>query len=187
MGQQAAPARGADGGQPGLGRRVAPRAGVEVDLHIEHGNGRAFDQRDACAAGLGPVLDRQQGRLGRGGQQPAPSPSASPRRAPRKQRHHGFTCEKAGGRWPNSAAGISASPRGAPGGRLARALGIERLGSQNRHRELVIAEIARRHRLHLGRRDATQALDQAFAGIQRLALHPVAPHSLAWLNTESSL
>ena len=37
---------------------IAPAAGVEVDLHVDHRHGRAFDQVDLGAAGLRPVLDR---------------------------------------------------------------------------------------------------------------------------------
>ena len=44
----------------GRGRGVAARAGIKVDLHIDHGNGRAVHQPDARAAGVRPVLYRQQ-------------------------------------------------------------------------------------------------------------------------------
>ena len=44
-------------GQAGLGRRVAPAAGVEIELHVQHRNGRALDQPDLGAAGLRPVLN----------------------------------------------------------------------------------------------------------------------------------
>jgi len=50
--------------QPGLGCWVTAAAGVEVDLHIEHGQSRSLHQMHPRPAGLHPVLD---GRGGLGG------------------------------------------------------------------------------------------------------------------------
>lgn len=58
---------GRGAGQTGSARGVAAAAAVEVDLHIEHGNGRAGHQRHAGAAGVGPALDGNGG-LGADGQ-----------------------------------------------------------------------------------------------------------------------
>ena len=43
--------------QTRLAGRVAPAAGVKINLHIQHGDGRAFDQINLGAARLRPVLD----------------------------------------------------------------------------------------------------------------------------------
>ena len=45
-------------GQPGLGSGVTATAAIKVDLHIDHGNHRAFHQIDTRTVGLGPVLNR---------------------------------------------------------------------------------------------------------------------------------
>ena len=55
---------GCHAGQADLRGRVTAAAGIEVDLHIEHGNGRAFDQVNLRAAGLSPVLHRNRRQRG---------------------------------------------------------------------------------------------------------------------------
>lgn len=47
-------------GQARLSGRITAAAGVKVDLHVHHGDDRAFDQPDLGAAVLRPVLDGQE-------------------------------------------------------------------------------------------------------------------------------
>jgi len=56
-----------DRGQAGLRHRVASAARVDVDLHIDHGDGVALHQKHARAAGLGPVLNGQSSLRPAGG------------------------------------------------------------------------------------------------------------------------
>jgi hypothetical protein len=44
-------------GQPGPIPRVAPAAGIHIDLHVEHGQVGRMHHIDPGAAGLGPVFD----------------------------------------------------------------------------------------------------------------------------------
>ena len=53
-----------DAGQARLIGRIAPAAGVEIHLHVEHRDRHAFDQVDLRAAGLRPVLDGDRGKGG---------------------------------------------------------------------------------------------------------------------------
>ena len=55
---------------------------------------------------------------------------------------------------------------------------IERLGQQRGHGELVVAKILGSHGLHLRRRHGAQQRQQAFVGVQRKALDPVAAQFL---------
>ena len=64
-------------GQARLGGEVTAAAGVKVDLHVQHGNGRAGGKPDLRAAGQGEVLNGRGGLGAAGpGQQGGKSASA---------------------------------------------------------------------------------------------------------------
>jgi len=67
--------------------------------------------------------------------------------------------------------------------------GLARQGlrPQDGHGQAVIAKVLVRHGLHLGRRDLTQALDQARTMVGGRPRVQATPNSRAWLKTESSL